>query len=91
MIALPRDILYRINRDFAADHAQTVIDLLSCYNGPERDRVLRCVLHLADGSLERLEASLKTAYMDYRDIIYFAEYDTHDQRLHDFTEPFQKD
>ncbi len=86
---LPHDILDRITGEFSEFESRRVIKLLSAYYGPERDRVVRCILHLSEGSIERISLNTGTANIDYRDIIYFAEYDGDDRQLHDFRKPFK--
>jgi hypothetical protein len=52
---LPADILQRVARDFAAQNVAAAVASLNAFRGPERPRVLRCVVHLAEASLERLQ------------------------------------
>ncbi len=52
-------------------------------------RVLRCIIHLAEGSADRVRDLAEDAKTDYRDIILWAEYDQKGKtRLHDFNKPF---
>lgn len=85
---LPTDVINKIKSDFNADEALLVENLLSGYDGNEPDRVIRCILHLANGSYQRLEHNLQNANMDYRDVIMFAEYDKEDRKINDFSKPF---
>ena len=85
---LPQDIKNRIIRDFSRNEVASVEDLLDQYDGRESDRVIRCIVHLSNGSYEKLKVSVETANMDYRDIILFAEYDLKNQKINDFTKPF---
>lgn len=84
----PADILQRISTDFPAQPAGLIESLLAGYRGPECDRVQRCIVHLAQGDSKRLAHFIAVATGDYRDVIYWAEYDTVDQRIHDFNQPF---
>ena len=86
---LPNDIRTRIRRDFDADKLTAVENLLSQYNGKESERVIRCIIHLSNGSFQKLEHNYKTANEDYRDIILFAEYDKEDRKINDFSKPFR--
>jgi hypothetical protein len=88
MDALPDDVIERVKQDFREDKVGTVLELLSEYDGKEPGRVIRCIVHLSEGSESLLLSNLETAYKDYRDIIYFAEYDRADNHLHDFQQPF---
>ena len=85
---LPEDILERIVADFGSESAAGVTQLLAGYRGPEAHRVYRCILHLSAGSIDKLKANVDDAGKDYRDIIFFAEYDRDDNRIHDFTHGF---
>lgn len=89
MRPIPLDIRARIDADFPQDEREWVFRKLTGYNGKEPYRVMRCILHLASGSLSRLEAELKTANQDYRDSILFAEYNRANEQINDFTKPFQ--
>ena len=87
---LAKDIRNRIKRDFNADEQHSVESLLLQYAGKEPDRVIRCIIHLSNGSYHKLKHNYKTANDDYRDIIFFAEYDEEDRRINDFTQPFSE-
>jgi len=88
MDKLPEDILQRVHQDFP-DEYETVLQLLDSYKGPEQARVVRCIIYLSQGNSDRLLSSLHTATVDYRDVIYFAEYDQHDHRVRDFSAVFR--
>jgi hypothetical protein len=51
--------------------------------------VLRCVVHLAGGDLARLVHCSDRARLDWRDVIYWAEYDSVDRQVRDFNQPFK--
>jgi hypothetical protein len=55
-------------------------------------RVIRCVLYLANGSLDELAAMLEAASRDYRDVIFWAEYTGYTtkepRRIRNFNMPF---
>ena len=84
----PEDILERIAADFGRDSVAEVAKLLAAYHGPEPHRVCRCILHLSAGSTDKLKHNVEDAAKDYRDIIFFAEYDRDANRIHDFTRDF---
>ena len=88
MDEIPGDIVRRIHAEFPKEE-ESAIDLLRSYQGSESSRVWRCILHLSRGSIDLFLAQLKTAQEDYRDVIYFAEYDQHDRRIHDFSRGFR--
>jgi len=83
------DILQRISRDFAESDRQAVTRALEMYRGAEPDRVRRCILHLAGGGLVKIRHFVNAANSDYRDVIYWAEYDNDDRRVRDFSRPFE--
>lgn len=85
---LPKDIENKIRRDFSNNEVVSVERLLLQYDGRESERVIRCIIHLSNGSYEKLKANIETAKMDYRDIILFAEYDLNNRKINDFTKPF---
>ena len=89
MRPIPLDIRSRIDDDFPENEREWVFKKVSGYIGKEPYRVMRCILHLANGSLSRLEAELKTANQDYRDSILFAEYNRASEQINDFTKPFR--
>lgn len=74
--------------DFPNEQLSTIEVILAEYCGPERIRVLRCIIHLANGDIPRLIHNIAAAKNDYRNAIYFAEYDLNDQKIHDFNQPF---
>lgn len=86
-LPLPADVAAKIASDFPNESQASVLALLDEYEGPERVRVIRCAIHLAKGSTDRLFDLLGSAGTDYRDVIYWAEYNG-DQRILDFNHPF---
>ena len=88
----PQDILDRIHSDFA-DEAGLVKSMLRDLESravPEFTRVARCVLHLAESDLEAFRNMHKAACQDYRNVIWWAEYDhpaNPDNQLRDFNQP----
>jgi hypothetical protein len=87
-IWLPADVAERLLADYPDEQLATLQALLDEYKGNERARVVRCVVHLAEGKVDRLLHFIGCATTDYRDVIYWAEYDRNDQRLRDFNQPF---
>jgi hypothetical protein len=87
-IWLPADVAERLRADYPNEQLVTLQALLGEYDGKERARVVRSVVHLAEGSIDRLLHFIGCATTDYRDVIYWAEYDLSDQRVRDFDQPF---
>ncbi len=73
----PQDILDRIRVDFPHDSelVDSMLRDLESAGVPESIRVARCVLHLADGDLDKFGNMHKAACQDYRNVIWWAEYD----------------
>jgi hypothetical protein len=73
--------LDRIAKEFSAPEVPSVIALLNGYAGPEGARVTWDILALSNGSLEYVARFVKAAQVDYRDILYWAEYYENDPLL----------
>lgn len=86
--SLSSDIVRKITSDFPSEPLAGILALLNDYEGPEKLRVIRCVIHLAEGSIDKLLDFMGSAGTDYRDVIYWAEYDGRDRRIRDFNKPF---
>ena len=52
------------------------------------DRILRCIVFVANGDLNRLEKAIDLAKIDCRDLIVLAEYDEKNERVRDLSNPF---
>ena len=87
-LSLPADVVRKIAADFPNEPQATVMALLAEYEGPERPRVIRCIIHLAEGNTDKLLDFIASAKTDYRDVIFWAEYDDSDQRIRNFNQPF---
>jgi hypothetical protein len=82
----PPDIVERVIRDYDADAIGQVHLWLEDLGS---DRLARCALFVARGSLEALRSAVELGRTDYRDLIMTAEYDRDDNHLRDFNRPFQ--
>jgi hypothetical protein len=98
-----KDVMNRIKSDFS-DNAEDVIkfieeELLSdeCLNRSEvfignRDRIIRCVIYLANKNLNDLIGYVIAAKDDPRDVMFWAEYinhyEQHPVHVRDFNKPF---
>lgn len=82
------DIEARIDRRFKDSTCARMLLAGLTVRPDEQDRVIRCILELSDSDYDALAAWVKKANTDYRDIIWFAEYDNRDVRKHDFSRPF---
>jgi hypothetical protein len=91
------DISKRLENDFGSEGAREAEAALehfvesyeSNYSARPSDRIMRCVVHLAEGKLGSLRQYIKAALSDWRDVIYWAECNRKDERIHDFRLPFR--
>jgi hypothetical protein len=85
------DIQSKIRRDFPPDEFFAAIEAINEWDvhrkGLLEDRLIRCAIYLARGSLERLRQQIALGMLDYRDLIMAAEYEG-DVRVRDFSRPF---
>lgn len=89
---LPDDVDRRLRREYGP---QEVIEIYAALEDLQRvnhatsPRVIRCIVHLAEGNAERLLDLIENARTDWRDVVLWAEYDQRGKnRLHDFTKAF---
>jgi hypothetical protein len=85
----------RYIKDRFGEHAVLAASLIEEHVEKHPDhsgRVVRCVLYLADGSLDELADMLEAASRDYRDVIFWAEYTDYTaqepRRIRNFSMPF---
>lgn len=75
---IPATVKARIEKDFPREHHAKVEALMATYGTEtfhkEQERVLLDILLLAKGDLRVVEELVERARMDYRDIIFWAEY-----------------
>lgn len=81
----PPDIVDRVVRVFPADSLGQVHLSLEELRS---DRLSRCAVFLAQGSVAKLQEAVMLGKKDYRDLIMAAEYDSFHIRLRDFNRPF---
>ncbi|MGY5853955.1 MAG: hypothetical protein RTU92_10345 [Candidatus Thorarchaeota archaeon] len=90
------DIQIKIRSDFGQEKSDEIeakletfkVDFLVIYMEDPSSRIIRCILKLAEGDEEKLERYIKTALSDWRDVIYWAEYDREDKRIFDGNKRF---
>jgi hypothetical protein len=87
-----QDIAARIRVEFGARAAE-VLEYLEAEPALDTSsRVLRCVVFLAKGSFDELRIMVGAARADFRDVIFWAEYERHafERPIHvrDLNEPF---
>jgi hypothetical protein len=71
----------RIDAEYPASECEVIKYLLGMFAGPERDRVIWDILVLSRGDSQKLLHFLQCAQLDYRDILYWAEYYDNDPML----------
>jgi hypothetical protein len=90
MDEIPADILERVTRDYPGELGFEVLRLVGSL--AVGARVIRSVLFLADGDYEALQRYARRAEQDWRDVIFWAEYEEHDapqpRRIRSMEEPF---
>jgi hypothetical protein len=90
---VPRDIWGKVNKDFETpEEAALALSVLSDFVDQNQDlasdRILRCIVFVAQGDFNRLEKAINVAKKDYRNLIVWAEYDEKSERVRDLTKPF---
>ena len=90
---LARDIWGKVNKDFSTpEEAALALSVLADFVDQNKklssDRIVRCIVFVANGDLNRLEKAIDLAREDYRDLIVWAEYDEKNERVRDLTNPF---
>lgn len=93
-----KDIKERIESDFG-DRASEVFkifkDALSKTDYLNHDRIIRCILFLADKDVEKIKRNIESAIYDPRDVMLWAEYTNLGQgekikRIRDFNKTFDQ-
>ena len=92
------DISERITSDFG-ENATAIFELFDAAIAKadylSTPRVIRCILFLADGSLDKLKKMIAAAHQDPRDVMLWAEYEGtggpfHPKRIRDFSKTFDQ-
>ena len=84
---IPEDINNWIYKIFSnAGNVHSLLNKLEC---KERNRVMRCCLMLSDQDTDALSEWIKKANIDYRNIIWYAEYDNRNVRKFNYNYPIQ--
>lgn len=92
------DIQRQIELDFndLSDKAfEMLSDAISKTDYLKTDRVIRCIVFLANGDLKELRRYIDVAKFDTRDVMFWAEYNNRDdfhnaKRIRDFNKTFDK-
>jgi len=95
---ITKDIKDRIESDFG-DRAPEVIkifnDALAKTDYLNDSRIVRCIIFLADGDIEKIKKNIEVAIYDPRNVMFWAEYTNREQletikRIRDFTKTFDQ-
>ena len=84
------DIEARVAKDFTLrdhDDATAILDAPDRELRGDKARILRCVVFLARGNMEKLVHNADRALSDFRDVILWAEYDEQNRQVRDFNQP----
>jgi hypothetical protein len=87
------DIYQKIERDFGGDLNLAIeqIEILdACSKGLIGDRMLRAMVFLSNGNIERFKQVIELGRTDYRDVLWQAEYDCGEEQLYDFNKTFHE-
>lgn len=94
---LKKDISNRIHSDFkkSSNEATEILQKgVSKTDYLKSDRVIRCILFSADGNLTKLKQNIEYAIIDWRDVVFWAEYSNLEgnktpKRIRDFNRTFK--
>src|SRR6266480_2709793 len=80
-MSLEERTLARIIKEFGDANQAIVADLLRSYYGREQERVCWNILELSKENLDSVRQYVEAARIDYRDILYWAEYFDNDPMI----------
>ncbi len=87
------DIYQKIENDFGPEAKLAVeqIEILDARSkGLVSDRMLRAMVFLAKGDIERFKQVIELGRTNYRDVLWQAEYDCGEEQLYDFNKTFHE-
>lgn len=87
------DIYQKIENDFGSEAKLAIeqIEILDARSkGLVSDRMLRAMVFLAKGDIERFKQVIELGRTDYRDVLWQAEYDFGEEQLYDFNKTFHE-
>ena len=90
MSEIPTDVRHRVASEYPGETFFEVVRLVESL-GLE-PRVLRSIVCLAGGNFEELRRYARSAELDWREVVFWAEYEDHDsenpRRVRSMDEPF---
>ena len=87
------DIYQKVEKDFGPEAKLAIeqIEILDARSkGLVSDRMLRAMVFLAKGDIERFKQVIELGRTDYRDVLWQAEYDCGEEQLYDFKKTFHE-
>jgi hypothetical protein len=87
------DIYQKVEKDFGPEAKLAIeqIEILDARSkGLVSDRMLRAMVFLAKGDIERFKQVIELGRTDYRDVLWQAEYDCGEEQLYDFNKTFHE-
>jgi len=87
------DIYQKIEHDFGPDLNLAIeqIEILDARSkGLVGDRMLRAMVFLAKGSIDRFKQVIELGRTDYQDVLWQAEYGCGEEQLYDFNKTFHE-
>lgn len=93
MNTIPADVRARLESEYDGADLIEALELIEALDFG--DRVARCVVFLAKGSLLELASYAEVARIDWRDVIFWAEYighsAKHPKQVRDMKQPFAQE
>ena len=95
-MALPQDVVERIQLDFGrqADEALRMLRQAIAREYIDHPRVVRSIVYLSKGQITTLSEMIEAAVANYKNVIFWAEYEDRDRRnprhVRDFNKPLGK-
>jgi hypothetical protein len=87
------DIYQKIERDFGNDLKLAIeqIEILDARSkGLIENRMLRAMVFLSKGNIDRFKQVIELGRTDYRDVLWQAEYDCGEEQIYDFNKTFHE-
>ncbi len=89
ILLVAKDILQKVSYYFGSENLQIIKSKIEEFTGEfgrvyrdkPSNRIIRCIIHLASGDVNKMEQLFQVALKDWRDVILWAEYDEHGNRV----------
>lgn len=86
------DIHTKLEQDFGNDFFYVRDEIEALYaatNWAISNQLIRCIVYLSKGDKALLQKNIERVQVDYRDVLWEAEYDRGEEQLRDFNRTFQ--